>query len=45
LNSVKPHEELFEKIPVQVAGVGVEGRNKWMELLKGAISREAHTHT
>jgi hypothetical protein len=32
-NFVKPHVALEGKTP-EVAGVGVEGRNKWLALLK-----------
>ncbi len=36
-NFVKPHSALEGQTPAQVAGVGVEGKNKWMELLKGGL--------
>lgn len=37
-NFVKPHKSLEGQTPAQMAGVGVNG-NKWMELLKEAITR------
>lgn len=33
-NFVKPHAALDGQTPAQVAGIGIEGGNKWMELLK-----------
>jgi transposase-like protein len=36
-NFVKPHMALDGQTPAQVAGIGVEGENKWMELLKKAL--------
>lgn len=36
-NFVKPHEALQGQTPAQAAGVGVDGENKWMELLKKSI--------
>ncbi len=38
-NFVKPHMGLEGQTPAQVAGVGVNARNKWMELLREAITR------
>jgi len=38
-NFVKPHMALEAQTPAQVAGVGVNGKNKWMELLKSAIEK------
>ncbi len=38
-NFVKPHMALEGQTPAQVAGIGVKGRDKWAELLKGAIIR------
>jgi transposase-like protein len=32
-NFVKPHAALDGQTPAQVAGIGIEGENKWMELL------------
>jgi transposase-like protein len=37
-NFVKPHMALEGQTPAQVAGIGVEGANKWMELLKKAVA-------
>ncbi len=39
-NFVKPHQALEGQTPAQVAGIGMNGRNKWMELLKSSF-REA----
>ena len=39
-NFVKPHSALEGQTPADVAGVGVEGKNKWMALLKSSIERD-----
>ncbi len=39
-NFVKPHEALEGQTPTQVASVGIEGRDKWLSLLKCALSKE-----
>jgi hypothetical protein len=36
-NFVKPHMALEGQTPAQVAGIGVEGKNKWMELLRESL--------
>jgi transposase InsO family protein len=36
-NFVKPHMALENQTPAEVAGVGLESRDKWMELLRKAI--------
>ena len=36
-NFVEPHMTLEGQTPAQVAGVGVEGENKWLELLKKSV--------
>lgn len=38
-NFVKPHAALQGQTPADAAGVGVEGKDKWMSLLKGAITQ------
>jgi putative transposase len=38
-NFVKPHMALDGQTPAQAAGIGVSQRNKWMELLRQAITR------
>ena len=40
---VKPHQALAGQTPAEAAGVGVQGRNKWLMLIRRAIeeSREA----
>jgi len=39
-NFVKPHMALEGQTPAQVAGVGVDGKNKWMVLLKKSMETE-----
>jgi Integrase core domain len=36
-NFVKPHMALNGKTPAQAAGMGVQSRDKWMELLRSAL--------
>ncbi|MBI3859824.1 MAG: DDE-type integrase/transposase/recombinase [Thaumarchaeota archaeon] len=36
-NFVKPHKALQGETPAQAAGIGVDGENKWMELLKKSL--------
>ncbi|MGD0396241.1 MAG: hypothetical protein ABSB26_04940 [Nitrososphaerales archaeon] len=36
-NFVKPHTALEGQTPAEVAGIGVQSKNKWMESLKNAI--------
>ena len=43
-NFVKPHEALECQTPAQVAGIGIEGENKWLSLLRNAIKTEARTN-
>jgi len=38
-NFVKPHMALEGQTPAQVAGIGVQSKNKWMELLEKAIAQ------
>ncbi len=38
-NFVKPHMALANQTPADAAGVGIEGKDKWMGLLKGAITQ------
>ncbi|MDV3276990.1 MAG: transposase [Nitrososphaerales archaeon] len=38
-NFVKPHIALEGQTPAEVAGIDIEGENKWMELLKRAIEK------
>lgn len=40
-NFVKPHSALEGQTPAERAGVGVEGQNKWLTLLRSAVRREA----
>jgi hypothetical protein len=39
-NFVKPDAALDGQTPAQAAGVGLERKNKWMELLTEAITRD-----
>ncbi len=36
-NIVKPHMALVGQTPAQVAGIGINTKDKWMYLLKGAL--------
>ena len=40
-NFVRPHTTLEGKTPAEVAGIGIEGENKWMELLQKALKEKA----
>jgi hypothetical protein len=42
-NFVKPHAGLDGQTPAQVAGVGVEGKNKWLAMLTEAVNKTATT--
>ncbi len=35
-NYVRPHEALEGKTPSEVAGIKVEGKNKWLTLIQNA---------
>ena len=37
---MKPHAPLDGQTPAQAAGVGLESKNKWMELLAKAVSEK-----
>jgi len=39
-NFVKPHQALEGQTPAERAGVGVEGKNKWLELLKCSLAED-----
>ena len=39
-NFVKPHTALEGRTPAEVVGVGVEGNDKWMELLKKSLEQK-----
>jgi len=41
-NFVRPHQALEGKTPAEMAGVGVEGENKWMGLIKNAGQKRKH---
>jgi hypothetical protein len=36
-NFISPHEGLDGKMPAEMAGIGVSGECKWMELIKRCI--------
>ncbi|MGD0397214.1 MAG: hypothetical protein ABSB26_09980 [Nitrososphaerales archaeon] len=36
-NFVKPHMALESQAPAERAGIGIEGRDKWLALLRGAV--------
>ena len=40
-NFVKPHQALAGQTPADVAGVGVQAKNKWLAMLAEAITRDA----
>ena len=42
-NFVKPHTALEGQTPAERAGVGVEGQNKWLSLLKAAVTPQGET--
>ena len=35
-NYIRPHEALDGKTPAELAGIKVEGRNKWLTLIQNA---------
>jgi hypothetical protein len=37
-NFMKPHEALEGQTPAQVAGIGLQGKDKWMELLRTSLT-------
>jgi hypothetical protein len=41
-NYVRPDEALYYKTPAEMAGMEVEGNNKWLTLIQNA-SKQAHT--
>ena len=38
-NFVKPHQALEGQTPAQRAGVGINGKNKWMQLLESTLKQ------
>ena len=42
-NYVRPHEALNGKTPSEVAGVKVEGENKWLTLIQNASRKNANS--
>lgn len=41
-NFVKPHEALEGMTPAQRAGIGIDGKNKWLELLASSLSKRTN---
>ena len=39
-NFIKPHESLYGKTPAEVAGITIEGNNKWLTLVRAAIKHK-----
>jgi hypothetical protein len=39
-NFIRPHQALDGRTPAEMAGIGIEGENKWDVLLKKSINRE-----
>lgn len=42
-NFVKPHAALEGQTPAQVAGVGIQGDNKWLAMLKASLTNQRGT--
>jgi hypothetical protein len=42
-NFVKPHQALEGQTPAQRAGLVVEGENKWLSLMRGALTTKGGT--
>jgi putative transposase len=36
-NFIRPHQALKGRTPAEVSGVGINGENKWEELLKRSV--------
>lgn len=43
-NFIKPHMALEGQMPVDVAGIGVKGKDKWAELLEKALTTSNENH-
>jgi hypothetical protein len=41
-NYIRPHKALNGKTPVEVAGIKVEGENKWLTLIQNASRNVKH---
>jgi hypothetical protein len=39
-NYIRPHQALKDKTPAEVAGIKVEGDNKWMTLIQNATKEK-----
>ena len=39
-NYIRPHEALKGKTPAEVAGIKIEGENKWLTLIQNASKRK-----
>jgi len=42
-NYVRPHEALKGKTPAGLAGIQVEGKNKWLTLIQNAVNSKKRT--
>jgi hypothetical protein len=40
-NYIRPHQALNGKTPAEVAGIKVEGDNKWLTLIQNASKKQA----
>ena len=36
-NFIRPHESLYGKTPAEIAGIEIEGNNKWLSLMKTSL--------
>jgi transposase-like protein len=41
-NYIKPHDSLDGKTPSEMAGIEIEGNNKWLSLMKTSLSYQRH---
>jgi len=39
-NYIRPHMSLDGKTPSEVAGIGIEGKNKWLTIIQNATNNE-----
>ena len=44
-NFIKPHESLNGMTPSEMAGITIEGDNKWLTLMKTALSYQKYKKT
>lgn len=41
-NFIRPHEALNGKTPADLAGIKVEGENKWLTIIQNASRKDVH---